>query len=34
VKQIAEIVHDLDVKDEKYDNTGTTGVEKILFKIR
>jgi len=34
VKQIAEIVHDLDVKDEKYDNAGTAGVEEILSGIR
>lgn len=34
VKQIAEIVHDLDVKDEKYGNAGTTGVEEILTGIR
>lgn len=34
VKQIAEIVHDLDVKDEKYNNAGTTGVEEILSGIR
>jgi len=34
VKQIAEIVHDLDVKDEKYGNVGTAGVEEILTGIR
>jgi hypothetical protein len=34
VKQIAEIVHDLDVKDEKYGNAGTAGVEEILSGIR
>lgn len=34
VKQIAEIVHDLDVKDEKYGNAGTAGVEEILTGIR
>jgi hypothetical protein len=34
VKQIAEIVHDLDVKDEKYNNAGTAGVEEILSGIR
>jgi hypothetical protein len=34
VKQLAEIVHDLDVKDEKYDNAGTAGVEEILSGIR
>lgn len=34
VKQIAEIVHDLDVKDEKYNNIGTAGVEEILSGIR
>lgn len=34
VKQIAEIVHDLDVNDEKYDNAGTAGVGEILSGIR
>jgi len=34
VKQIAEIVHDLDVNDEKYDNAGTAGVDEILSGIR
>jgi hypothetical protein len=34
VKQIAEIVHDLDVKDDKYGDAGTTGVEEILSGIR
>lgn len=34
VKQMAELVHDLDVKDEKYGNTGTAGVEDILTGIR
>ena len=34
VKQIAEIVHDLDVKDDKYGNAGTSGVEEILTGIR
>jgi hypothetical protein len=34
VKQIAEIVHDLDVKDDKYGNAGTSGVEEILSGIR
>jgi hypothetical protein len=34
VKQIAEIVHDLDVKDDKYNNAGTAGVEEILSGIR
>ena len=34
VKQISEIVHDLDVKDEKYNNAGTAGVEEILSGIR
>jgi len=34
VKQIAEIVHDLDVKDEKYGNAGSAGVEEILTGIR
>ena len=34
VKKIAEIVHDLDVKDEKHGNAGTAGVEEILNGIR
>jgi hypothetical protein len=34
VRKIAEIVHDLDVKDDKYNNAGTTGVEDILSGIR
>jgi hypothetical protein len=34
VKKIAEIVHDLDVKDEKYGKPDTTGVEEILAGIR
>lgn len=34
VRKIAEIVHDLDVKDDKYNNAGTTGVEEILSGIR
>jgi len=34
VKKIAEIVHDLDVKDEKYGKPETTGVEDILSGIR
>ncbi len=34
VKRIAEIVHDLDVKDEKYNNPETSGVEEILTGIR
>ncbi len=34
VKQIAEIVHELDVKDDKYDNAGTAGVDEILSGIR
>ncbi len=34
VKQIAEIVHDLDVKDEMYNLAGTAGVEEILNGIR
>jgi hypothetical protein len=34
VKKIAEIVHDLDVKDEKYGSSGTAGVEEILTGIR
>ncbi len=34
VKRIAEIVHDLDVKDEKYNKPETAGVEDILAGIR
>jgi hypothetical protein len=34
VKKIAEIVHDLDVKDDKYGKPETTGVEDILTGIR
>ncbi len=34
VRKIAEIVHDLDVKDEKYGNPEATGVEEILMGIR
>lgn len=34
VKRIAEVVHDLDVKDEKYNNPETSGVEEILTGIR
>lgn len=34
VKKIAEIVHDLDVKDDKYGKPETTGVEEILTGIR
>ncbi len=34
VKKIAELVHDLDVKDEKYGNPETAGVEDILTGIR
>jgi len=34
VKKIAEIVHDLDVKDEKYNNPEAAGVEDILAGIR
>ncbi|MGE5751720.1 MAG: chromate resistance protein ChrB domain-containing protein [Nitrospirota bacterium] len=34
VKKIAEIVHDLDVKDDKYGKPETTGVEDILAGIR
>ncbi len=34
VKRIAEIVHDLDVKDDKYGKPETTGVEDILAGIR
>jgi hypothetical protein len=34
VKKIAELVHDLDIKDGKYDNPETSGVEEILSGIR
>jgi hypothetical protein len=34
VRKIAEIVHDLDVKDDKYGNPETTGIEEILMGIR
>jgi hypothetical protein len=34
VRKIAEIVHDLDVKDDKYGNPDATGVEEILMGIR
>jgi hypothetical protein len=34
VKRIAEVVHDLDVKDEKYNNPETSGIEDILTGIR
>lgn len=34
VKKIAEIVHDLDVKDDKYGKPEATGVEDILSGIR
>ncbi|HWR72547.1 MAG TPA: chromate resistance protein ChrB domain-containing protein, partial [Nitrospirota bacterium] len=34
VKKIAEIVHDLDVKDDKYRRPETSGVEDILAGIR
>ncbi len=34
VKKIAELVHDLDIKDGKYDNSETSGVEEILSGIR
>lgn len=33
-RKIAEIVHDLDVKDDKYADTGSSGVEDILIGIR
>lgn len=33
VRKIAEIVHDLDVKDDKYGNPEATGVEEILMGI-
>jgi len=31
---MAELVHDLDIKDGKYDNPETSGVEEILSGIR
>ena len=34
VKRIAEIVHDLDVRDDKYGKPEATGVEDILSGIR
>lgn len=34
VRKIAEIVHDLDVKDDKYGNPEATGIEEILMGIR
>jgi hypothetical protein len=34
VRKIAEIVHDLDVKDDKYQNAETAGTEDILIGIR
>jgi hypothetical protein len=34
VRRIAEIVHDLDVKDDKYGNPEGTGIEEILMGIR
>lgn len=34
VKRISEIVHDLDIKDEKYNNPDASGVEEILTGIR
>jgi len=34
VRKIAEIVHDLDVKDDKYGNLESTGIEEILMGIR
>jgi hypothetical protein len=34
VRKISEIVHDLDVKDDKYGNPEATGVEEILMGIR
>ena len=34
VKKIAEIVHDLDVKDDKYGKPEASGVEEILAGIR
>jgi len=34
VRKIAEIVHDLDVKDDKYGDPEATGVEEILIGIR
>jgi len=34
VRKIAEIVHDLDVKDDKYGNSSGSGIEEILIGIR
>ena len=34
IRKIAELVHDLDVKDEKYGNTEAAGVEEILSGVR
>jgi len=34
IKKISEIVHDLDVKDDKYSNSEATGIEEILIGIR
>ncbi|HCC68966.1 MAG TPA: hypothetical protein DEP99_03665 [Nitrospiraceae bacterium] len=34
IKKIAEIVHELDIKDDKYRNIETKGIEKILLGIR
>ena len=34
VKKIAEIVHELDLKDGRYDNPETPGVEEVLSGIR
>jgi len=34
VKKIAEIVHELDMKDEKFKNTGASGIEDILTGIK
>jgi hypothetical protein len=34
VKKVVEIVHELDVKDGRYDNPETPGVEEVLSGIR
>jgi hypothetical protein len=34
VRKISEIVHDLDLKDDKYGNSATSGIEEVLIGIR
>jgi hypothetical protein len=34
VRKIAEIVHDLDLKDDKYGSSSTSGIEEVLIGIR